>query len=94
MGAAWNKRDQVRDFYIIRIVPFCWPQLVGVSKGFGNVDTGWGLGDDTINVGREDEMGVKSLPVCGVCFPEVAETKFWLFDMAVINIFHIIFIYN
>ena len=34
--------------------------FVGASKGFENVDTGWGLGDDRVNVGIEDEMGIES----------------------------------
>ena len=35
--------------------------LVGASKGFDKVDTGWGSGDDS-QCGREDEIGVESHP--------------------------------
>ena len=33
---------------------------VDASKGFANVDMGWGSGDDRVNLGREDEMGIES----------------------------------
>ena len=38
-GSDMDKRDRIRDLYVSRIVSF-WLTLVGVSKGFENVDTG------------------------------------------------------
>ena len=36
--------------------------LIPVSKGFENVDTESGIGDDSINVVREAEMSAESNP--------------------------------
>ena len=58
-GSDMDKRDRIRDLYVSRIVSFLLTP-VDASKGFENVDTGWGSGDARVNVGREDEMGIES----------------------------------
>ena len=54
------------------------------SKGFENVETGGGSGDDRDNVEREDEIGIKVTPI------KYASIN----NLVGINILHTKFTYN
>ena len=50
--SVWGFAGNYMDSFLF-LIP------VDDSKGFENLDTGWGSSDDRVNVGREDEIGIE-----------------------------------
>ena len=60
MGVAWIKRDCFRDLELIMIVFFCCLQLMPARALRILIRDDRDLGDDRVNLGREDVMCVES----------------------------------